>query len=155
MGTFYAPNDYRNYIAHFGVKGMKWGVRKDRGRRQNPIRRLLSRRAKKLHDRYTKAGDNAASRAKKYADAERKVKTRYRGAKWFDRWLEDQRKYYDGYEDEVSFKDAWARVTENHPDPREYARKSIASELSDIQRYRAKYEKEANDWYSKAKQFST
>lgn len=30
MGTFYAPNDYRNHIAHFGVKGMKWGVRKQR-----------------------------------------------------------------------------------------------------------------------------
>ena len=26
MGTFYdAPNDYRNYLAHHGVKGMKWG----------------------------------------------------------------------------------------------------------------------------------
>ena len=28
MGTFYAQNDYRNYLAHFGVKGMKWGVRR-------------------------------------------------------------------------------------------------------------------------------
>lgn len=31
-GTFYPKNDYRNYLAHFGVKGMKWGVRKDRNR---------------------------------------------------------------------------------------------------------------------------
>ena len=31
MGTFYdAPNDYRNYICHYGVKGMKWGVRHDK-----------------------------------------------------------------------------------------------------------------------------
>lgn len=28
--TFYAPNDYRHYIEHFGVKGMKWGVRRYR-----------------------------------------------------------------------------------------------------------------------------
>lgn len=29
MGTFYdSPNDYRNYLAHYGVKGMHWGVRK-------------------------------------------------------------------------------------------------------------------------------
>ena len=28
MGTFYdAPNDYRNYLAHHGVKGQKWGVK--------------------------------------------------------------------------------------------------------------------------------
>lgn len=29
--TFYdAPNDYRNYLAHHGVKGMKWGIRHDK-----------------------------------------------------------------------------------------------------------------------------
>lgn len=27
-GTFYPKNDYRNYLAHHGVKGMHWGVRK-------------------------------------------------------------------------------------------------------------------------------
>lgn len=30
MSTFYASNDYRIYLAHHGVKGMKWGVRHDR-----------------------------------------------------------------------------------------------------------------------------
>lgn len=27
MGTFEAPNDYRSYLAHHGIKGQKWGVR--------------------------------------------------------------------------------------------------------------------------------
>ena len=30
--TFYSQNDYRNYLAHYGVPGMKWGVRKDRSK---------------------------------------------------------------------------------------------------------------------------
>lgn len=31
MSTFYdSPNDYRNYLEHHGVKGMKWGVRHDK-----------------------------------------------------------------------------------------------------------------------------
>lgn len=29
IATFYdSPNDYRNYLCHYGVKGMHWGVRK-------------------------------------------------------------------------------------------------------------------------------
>ena len=32
MNTYYGYNDFRNYrsLAHYGVKGMKWGVRKQR-----------------------------------------------------------------------------------------------------------------------------
>lgn len=28
MGTFYSENDYRNYLEHHGIRGMKWGVRR-------------------------------------------------------------------------------------------------------------------------------
>lgn len=31
-GTFYPLNDFRSYLEHYGVKGMKWGVRKNRSR---------------------------------------------------------------------------------------------------------------------------
>lgn len=50
MGTFYAPNDYRNYIAHYGVKGMKWGVRKQKAQRgiQN-FRTAAKKKLKEVH----------------------------------------------------------------------------------------------------------
>lgn len=37
MSTFYPENDYRTYLAHHGVKGMKWGVRHD-PQRSNYVR---------------------------------------------------------------------------------------------------------------------
>lgn len=41
--TFYdAPNDYRNYLAHHGVKGMHWGIRHD------PVRVGRRKRGKTL-----------------------------------------------------------------------------------------------------------
>jgi hypothetical protein len=50
--TFYPTNDYRNYLAHYGVKGMKWGVRKfqnadgslnSAGKRKVPGKGLVAR----------------------------------------------------------------------------------------------------------------
>lgn len=43
MSTFYdSPNDYRSYLSHHGVKGMKWGVRHDK-----PSVAIKKRRMKK------------------------------------------------------------------------------------------------------------
>lgn len=42
--TFFAPNDYRSYLEHYGVKGMKWGVRKDN--------KVYSRDREKANDIY-------------------------------------------------------------------------------------------------------
>lgn len=44
--TFYSPNDYRYYLIHYGVKGMRWGVRKDN--------RVGSGRGRRVLDTYLK-----------------------------------------------------------------------------------------------------
>ena len=36
--TFYPTNDYRSYLAHHGVKGMRWGHRKQISRKSRIIR---------------------------------------------------------------------------------------------------------------------
>ena len=41
--SYYGENDYRNYLAHYGVLGMKWGVRKD-GYRSTGLRSAIARR---------------------------------------------------------------------------------------------------------------
>lgn len=40
MSTFYnSPNDYRSYLAHHGVKGMKWGVRHEEVRKAKKMKK--------------------------------------------------------------------------------------------------------------------
>ena len=51
--TFFAPNDYRLYLQHYGVKGMKWGVRKDRSKSSTYAMRI-SKRAKQKEPRITR-----------------------------------------------------------------------------------------------------
>jgi hypothetical protein len=46
MSTFYPENDYRTYLAHHGVKGMKWGVRHDDYRRSKEYKSDAKQRYK-------------------------------------------------------------------------------------------------------------
>lgn len=40
MSTFYeSTNDYRSYLSHHGVKGMKWGVRHEREKKARKMRK--------------------------------------------------------------------------------------------------------------------
>ena len=84
MGTFYdAPNDYRNYLAHHGVKGMKWGHRKQYiahpriGRAASPntlmtklissgYERKINRRKAKNHDLVAKKNESGKKQAEYY-----------------------------------------------------------------------------------------
>jgi hypothetical protein len=48
MGTFYSNNDYRNYLAHYGIKGMKWGVRRARNAIKEKHHRAVFQSADKV-----------------------------------------------------------------------------------------------------------
>lgn len=47
IAAFYdSPNDYRNYLCHYGVKGMHWGIRKDDYRRSSEYKADAKQRYK-------------------------------------------------------------------------------------------------------------
>ena len=52
---------YDNYLAHYGVKGMKWGVRKDRRGRRKPTASRDKREARRLMKQTYKKGTQSLS----------------------------------------------------------------------------------------------
>ena len=48
-GTFDAPNDYRNYLQHHGVKGQKWGVKNGP---PYPIQKISKKRVQEKYKNY-------------------------------------------------------------------------------------------------------
>ena len=56
--TNYGQNDYRNYLAHYGVLGMKWGVRHDRRSLSGTFHRVLAANNRLNAKTYRKLGNN-------------------------------------------------------------------------------------------------
>lgn len=70
MSTFYdSPNDYRNYLCHYGVKGMKW-----RNRRKTSLRAHRLEQARKVYpwDRVREANDENRTRHEERESADRR-----------------------------------------------------------------------------------
>jgi hypothetical protein len=74
MSTFYdSPNDYRSYLSHHGVKGMKWGVRHDK-----PSVAIKKRRMKK-YGISEKEHDEVKDAAKKKSGPVKAIMTAHGG----------------------------------------------------------------------------
>lgn len=58
MNTFYPENDYRNYLAHYGVKGMKWRKHKKDRNLTNSINDLVGGMANNMAPNRRRAGSS-------------------------------------------------------------------------------------------------
>lgn len=100
MSTFYdSPNDYRNYLEHHGVKGMKWGVRHDDYRRSREykadakLRYKIGREATIADYSYRKANAKVEKLKKKINRNRGSIKLRSELSRneWMKRQLEAKR----------------------------------------------------------------
>lgn len=65
MGNdYYGRNDYRDYLAHYGVKGMKWKKRKRRSLTPEEIRAIRRNRLRMLAERDMTEDANNRARAR-------------------------------------------------------------------------------------------
>lgn len=58
MNTFYPENDYRNYLAHYGVKGMKWRKHKKDRNLMNNINDLVGGMTNNMAPNRRRAGSS-------------------------------------------------------------------------------------------------
>lgn len=95
MNTFYeSRNDYRSYLAHHGVKGMKWGVRHDPERRADDKRRYKLGREASISDYSYRKADRKVERLKKKINRNRgsiRLRSELTRNEWIKRQLENKR----------------------------------------------------------------
>lgn len=92
--TFYPQNDYRGYLSHHGVKGMKWGVRHDPERRADDKRRYKLGREASISDYSYRKADRKVERLKKKINRNRgsiRLRSELTRNEWIKRQLENKR----------------------------------------------------------------
>lgn len=96
MSTFYPENDYRTYLSHHGVKGQKWGVRKQYYADLKRRRRLG--RAATIADHSVAVADYKIAKIKKKIE-KHGLKERYirdlNSNKWIKKNLTKKRNAYE------------------------------------------------------------
>lgn len=122
-----------NYLAHHGVKGMKWGVRKDRYK--NNVTYQENRRHSKIRNavkRYSKASDIYSKRQDKLDSDLREVKNLYKktgktyvsrvfnnikfgltGSSKYAKQIKDYNSKYDKWSSNQDANDAYGRYVDS------------------------------------------
>ena len=96
MGTFYSNNDYRNYLAHYGVKGMRWGIRRARNAIKEKYRRAVFQSADKVVKKRRQEAEDWYKTCVKFAKRNPSIDTdrEIRGyKKTLDKWNKLAKKY--------------------------------------------------------------
>lgn len=99
MSTFYPENDYRTYLVHHGVKGMKWGVRHDDYRRSKEYKSDAKQRYKigreaTIADYSYRKANAKVEKLKKKINRNRgsiKLRSELSRSEWMKRQLESKR----------------------------------------------------------------
>lgn len=135
--NYYIANLYPNELYHYGVKGMRWGVRKQRN--LDLARRYGQEQQKKAE---ANRRDYSPSQTKKEID---RYKKKYSKT---SKWLDDM--YGNDWKNKSYMKDVF-----NVDDVHKHAREGIRSDLADISRYNSEtykmYTKQAKTWADRNK----
>lgn len=65
-------SEYKNFLAQYGVKGMRWGYRKDRSGKRRPTKEVLkeNKKARKARQNESKSNNSQKNSISKMSDAE-------------------------------------------------------------------------------------
>lgn len=146
--SYYGQNDYRNYLAHYGVLGMKWGVRKER-----PTSGHRTYREKSIVGKYTVKKLVSKTRGNKYiSTSEKKVRKLVSGTANVRTAMlhkyADSNPYARNYVDSVIKKGTKLQTITVNPDYKIPNRMYASYKSADMTRYKGRYANLASKRYA-------